>query len=478
MADMSVCKSDTTRSAYIRPTINLTPFMLTFHQANLFVRSQERRHVKEVKGGSDERHLLSDWVKGDVFAAVGDGKYNVFSNNGVFKETIDTGLSGFYTTGCAFNQDRSKLFTTVFDASKVVVFDMTHPHSILQTIDASPGGGTESIIFDSAGNFFVGHAYGDKSIRKYNASGTFLESYSAALDIRGTDWIDLATDQCTLFYTSLGRLVKRFDVCTNTQLTDFATLPGTGYAYTFRLLPPGDGTGGLLVADYNNIKRLNGTGNVVQTYDSLGEDNWFSLNLDPDGTTFWSGDFFTRNFYRFEITSGNTLGGPFTSGGSFFFGICLLGEVTAASTCGNGIVQTGEQCDDGNTVDGDGCSSTCQLEINNCTITYNLYNSKNETLVAPLTNGTVVASPPPCRRLNIEAMVPCANGSNVTLELYRDSRLAKWKFERTSPYFLFGNQGRNVLDGKIVPGSYGIRARVASGAWSPFTNFTLGGRCD
>jgi cysteine-rich repeat protein len=457
---------------------NLTPFLLTFHQANLRVRSQESRHVEEAKGGSDKRHLLSDWVKGDVVAGVGNGKYNIFSNSGVFKETIDTGFSGFFTAGCSFNQDRSKLYTTVFGVSKVVVFDTTHPHAILQTINTSPGIGAESIVFDTAGNFYVGHANGDTSIRKYNASGTFLESYSAALDSRGTDWIDLATDQCTLFYTSFGRLVKRFDVCTNTQLTDFATLPGNGYAYAVRLLPPGDGTGGLLVADYNNIKRLNGTGNAVQTYDSPGEDNWLSLNLDPDGTSFWSGDAATRNFYHFEIDSGNILGGPFLSGGSDLFGICLFGEVTAASPCGNGIVQTGEQCDDGNTVDGDGCSSTCQLETNNCTITYILYNSQNDTLVAPLTNGTVVASPPPCRRLNIEAVIPCAEGSNVTLELYRDSRLAKRKFERTSPYFLFGNQGRNVYDGKIVPGSYGIRSRVASGAWSPFTTFTLGGRCD
>jgi cysteine-rich repeat protein len=184
------------------------------------------------------------------------------------------------------------------------------------------------------------------------------------------------------------------------------------------------------------------------------------------------------NFYRFEIATGNISAGPLPSLGIGLTGLCVLGEVTAASTCGNRIVQIGEQCDDGNTVDGDGCSSTCQLEINNCTITYNLYNSQNDTLVAPLTNGTTIANPPPCRRLNIEAVIPCAQGNNVTLELYRDSRLAKRKFERTFPYFLFGNQGRNVYDGKIVPGSYGMRARVASGAWSPFTNFTLGGRCD
>jgi cysteine-rich repeat protein len=32
-------------------------------------------------------------------------------------------------------------------------------------------------------------------------------------------------------------------------------------------------------------------------------------------------------------------------------------------TCGNGIVESGEQCDDKGVVDGDGCSSTCQLEL-------------------------------------------------------------------------------------------------------------------
>jgi cysteine-rich repeat protein len=33
-----------------------------------------------------------------------------------------------------------------------------------------------------------------------------------------------------------------------------------------------------------------------------------------------------------------------------------------APTCGNGILNPGEQCDDGNTFDGDGCSSQCTIE--------------------------------------------------------------------------------------------------------------------
>jgi hypothetical protein len=151
--------------------------------------------------------------------------------------------------------------STVFGADKVVVFDTKHPHTILQMISTNPGGGTAT---------------------HRSASTTPL-------------------DQCTLFYTSEGRLVKRFDVCANTQLTDFATLPNDGYAYALRLLPPVDGTRGLLVADNSDIKRLNGIGNVVLTYDIPGKDNWFSLNLDPDGTSFWSGDSTTREFYRFEI---------------------------------------------------------------------------------------------------------------------------------------------------------------------------------
>jgi cysteine-rich repeat protein len=37
-------------------------------------------------------------------------------------------------------------------------------------------------------------------------------------------------------------------------------------------------------------------------------------------------------------------------------------KAVSTSTCGNGLLEAGEECDDGNTISGDGCSSTCRIE--------------------------------------------------------------------------------------------------------------------
>jgi hypothetical protein len=112
-----------------------------------------------------------------------------------------------------------------------------------------------------------------------------------------------------------------------------------------------------------------------------------------------------------------------------------------------------------------------------CPITWNLYNSQTDTLVAPLVNGAVIPSPPPCGKANIEGVVPCgASYNQVTLELWRGSQRIRRQPENVFPYFLFGNDGRNVFDGKIAAGNYGVRA-IVNGKVSSFTNFTLGGRC-
>lgn len=44
------------------------------------------------------------------------------------------------------------------------------------------------------------------------------------------------------------------------------------------------------------------------------------------------------------------------------FAIDFLPNCPIISSCGDGIIQSGETCDDSNTVNGDGCSSTCAIE--------------------------------------------------------------------------------------------------------------------
>lgn len=279
------------------------------------------------------------WDSGDVFAGVGNGagnpngSYNVYSNAGVFKETVSSTTPSSETTACSFDAG-GNLFGTHFGAAKVVKWSGTDPHGVLQTIDPTsdhPGtAGTESIVFAANGDFYVGHADGNHDVVKYNSSGVFQTAFDVATDgQRGSDFIDLAADQKTLYYTGEADRIRRYDLSTQTQLADFATVGGQSFA--LRLLPPGDGSGGMLVAHRQNILRLDGAGNVVNTYTVPGESFFFALNLDPNGTSFWSAGISSLNFYRFNLDSGAVEVGPINTGTtSSLAGLCVKGEPTAA----------------------------------------------------------------------------------------------------------------------------------------------------
>ncbi|HYM11272.1 MAG TPA: WD40 repeat domain-containing protein, partial [Bryobacterales bacterium] len=260
----------------------------------------------------------STWVLGDVFVAVDPGQYQVFSNAGVFKETILTGGGGF-TTGCAFNPGKTALYGTDF-SSRVVVFDATHPHSVIQTI-SDPG--IESVVFTSGGDFFTGGP--GKHIIRYNAAGVLQQTYNQSA---GSDWVDVSSDQHTLFYDEEGATIHRLDATgSGTQLANFSTAGSRFFA--LRLLPPGDGSAGLLVANGANVVRLNSSGAIVKTYTAAGAGLFFALNLDPNGTSFWTADLSTGKFYRFNIASGAIEVGPISVGAEAA-GLCVLGEPTGA----------------------------------------------------------------------------------------------------------------------------------------------------
>lgn len=258
---------------------------------------------------------------GDVFVGVGAGKIKHFSPTGTLLDTLDTLCGGGDTLGMAFDTSGNLFGTTNFGCTPQV-YKFNNSGTLIGPV--APGlTSAESIVFDTSGNYYVGQPDGTHTIRKYNSSGTFVTEFSPLIQGRGTDWIDLGSDNCTMFYASESSLIKRFNVCTSTQGTDFSSALNT--AYGFRLLPGG----GALVANSSNVKMLDASGVVTATYTAPGETIFFALNRDPDGVTFWTAGLSTGNVYRFAISPAAPPITTFNSGklGAEVAGLSVFGEL-------------------------------------------------------------------------------------------------------------------------------------------------------
>jgi hypothetical protein len=159
-----------------------------------------------------------------------------------------------------------------------------------------------AMLFVPTGMSYVGQAGCNGSILKFMpGNGVPVAEYMVAPDLQGAFWIDLGLDGCTMFYTSFGPNVKRFDTCGNVQRRNFnlAPLPG-GMGQDLRVLPDG----GVLVSSGEVIVRLSPHGAVVQTYRGPVEDTlWAGLDLGEDGT-FWVGNYRSSNVYKFDLSTG------------------------------------------------------------------------------------------------------------------------------------------------------------------------------
>ncbi|MFI5057953.1 MAG: hypothetical protein ACHQLQ_07190 [Candidatus Acidiferrales bacterium] len=291
---------------------------------------------------------------GDVFVGIAcfedcDGKVLWYRPNGTptptLIATLDTGQANTETTGMAFDAS-GNLYATVFEAQNIVKFD--HNGNWISTFGSGFTAFPESILFDSAGNAYVGQATGvgnsgPHEVLKFSSTGTPLGTFVPATEFRGTDWIDLAGDQKTLYYTSEGFLVKRFDVSANAQLLDFASgLPGPT-AYAFRILPNGQ----VLVADTDRVVLLNTSGNVVQTYcaaqvievcsspfslePDVANPVIFGLTLDPDGKSFWTADLLAGTVWKVDIATG-AIDLTINTGSNDVGGVVVFHEITSSNS--------------------------------------------------------------------------------------------------------------------------------------------------
>lgn len=99
--------------------------------------------------------------------------------------------------------------------------------------DGAPGMQARELVADGSGNVYVLTV--SNTIVAIESDGTFRETLTLPSPAGG---IDLAADQCTLFYTRPGA-IARYDVCTGTPLADFAPLP-PGNGGIVRILPEGN----------------------------------------------------------------------------------------------------------------------------------------------------------------------------------------------------------------------------------------------
>jgi hypothetical protein len=251
---------------------------------------------------------------------------NHFDNQGNLLDTLDTSSS--YITGMCFDP-QGNLLTTDWSADLVSKFSTSGV--LLQKAWYTPpvNSRPESCVRNKAGHYLVGlSGLTTNNLLELDANGVLVTTRTIAPDSNGADWIDLATDQCTLYYTSEGTKVKRFNVCTNTQLADFASIPGvTGSdCWGMHLRPNGEVITACRAA---GVKRLSSTGTVLQTYNTGTAPS--VVSLDGDGTSVWVGDDADHTVKRVDIASGTVLK-QFTApaGPSHLFGLAVVGEQSAA----------------------------------------------------------------------------------------------------------------------------------------------------
>ena len=124
--------------------------------------------------------------------------------------------------GCWFDSQFNVYLTDV-ENTKVVKYNLANSHSASPFANPTTllgDGHSNSIVMAVNGDVYVGHQAGTPyKLVRYRSDGTLPVGYSPSVENGGVDWMDLATDQKTLFYTSRGRDIRTFDVFSGTQIT-------------------------------------------------------------------------------------------------------------------------------------------------------------------------------------------------------------------------------------------------------------------
>ena len=245
---------------------------------------------------------------GDIFVSIEPGPVQWYTRDGLLRQVLVSTVLG---TGEGMDFDPSgNLYVARWctDPSCTSTGNTVEMFSVLGVSMGAVGTGyncsPHAIVFRADWTAFVGQAGCSGDVLRFTPGTVQPDAFDVAPENQGSFWVDLAPDGCTLFYTSIGPSVKRYDTCTSTQLPDFnaAPLPG-GATHDLRILPDG----GVLVSSGAVIARLDASGALVQTYAAPGENTlWAGLDLAADGT-FWAANYFASNIHKFDLQTGARL---------------------------------------------------------------------------------------------------------------------------------------------------------------------------
>jgi hypothetical protein len=279
----------------------------------------------------------SPYVKGDVFASVGNGTVDVFTASGGMVCSINDGSGATYTTGSGFDGS-GNFYVTNFSSN--TVSKLNNSGSLVSSSFMSSSNTPESIDIQSTG-FYAGLSNvggpGASVINQFDTStGALVHSYSVlgGNGTGGTDWVDTYnTATGRVIYDGEGTAIRSAILNANgtvTQLSDFtsaATEAALNHIYAMRTIPVGSDAGDVLVANSVDAVLLDASGSIIKSFTLPGDGGGdFSLNLDPDGTDFWTGDFVTGDVWEVDIATG-AIDESWSSGSSDLYGISVFGEI-------------------------------------------------------------------------------------------------------------------------------------------------------
>jgi hypothetical protein len=290
--------------------------------------------------GAARATCSSPYVTGDVFASVGSSTVDVFTPTGTLSCTLNDGAGAQFTTGSGFDST-GNFYVTNYSSLTVSKFNNTGG---LVSSSFMASNNTPESIDNQATGFYaglsnVGGPSNSALINQFNTStGALVHTYNVAggNGTSGTDWVDTYdTTTGKVIYDGEGTAIRSAILHadgTVTQLADFtsvATEAALSHIFAIRTIPSGTFAGDVLVANSINAVLLDASGNIIKTYTLPGDGGLdFSLNLDPNGTDFWTGDGVTDTIWEVNIATGaidhqwNTGTGPST-----LYGVSVFGEL-------------------------------------------------------------------------------------------------------------------------------------------------------